>query len=119
MPYQVSTKPFVVPTSDGKLIEEHFGLASNGQPHFSIAHMIAPPGWSEPFQQPAFDEVTIVIRGRKQFEIDGEVVVLEAGQTILIQKGSKVRYSNPFDLEVEYWSVCVPAFSFDAVNRES
>lgn len=108
----------MVPTTDGKLIEEHFGLASNGQSQFSIAHMIAPPGWSEPHQQPAFDEVTIVLKGRKHFEIDGEVVVLQAGQTILIQKGSRVRYSNPFDDEVEYWSLCVPAFSIAAVNRE-
>lgn len=118
MPYQVSEQPFVVPTTDGKLIEEHFGLASNRQSNFSIAHMIAPPGWSEPHQQPAFDEVTIVIRGRKHFEIDGEVVVLRAGQTILIHKGSRVRYSNPFEEAVEYWSVCVPAFSMAAVNRE-
>jgi mannose-6-phosphate isomerase-like protein (cupin superfamily) len=119
MPYKVTEQPFIVPTTDGKLIEEHFGFASNGQGHFSIAHMIAPSGWSEPHQQPAFDEVTIVIRGRKQFEIDGETVVLGAGQTILIQKGSRVRYSNPFEQEVEYWSVCVPAFSMEAVNRES
>lgn len=119
MPYQVSDQPFVVPTTDGKLIEEHFGLASNRQSHFSIAHMIAPPGWSEPHQQPAFDEVTIVIRGRKHFEIDGEEVVLQAGQSILIQKGSRVRYSNPFKEEVEYWAVCVPAFSMAAVNREA
>ena len=118
MPYQVSEQPFVVPTTDGKLIEEHFGLASNRQSNFSIAHMIAPQGWSEPHQQPAFDEVTIVIRGRKHFEIDGEVVVLHAGQTILIHKGSRVRYSNPFEEAVEYWSVCVPAFSMAAVNRE-
>jgi mannose-6-phosphate isomerase-like protein (cupin superfamily) len=119
MPYQLSKQPFVVPTTDGKLIEEHFGLASNRQSHFSIAHMIAPAGWSEPHQQPAFDEVTIVIRGRKQFEVDGETVVLGAGETILIQKGSRVRYSNPFEQEVEYWSICVPAFSLEAVHREA
>jgi hypothetical protein len=33
--------PFIVPTTDGKLIEEHHGLASTKNPAISIAHMIA------------------------------------------------------------------------------
>jgi len=118
MPYQIQVNPFVVPTTDGKLIEEHVGLASTGDKNISIAHMIAPPGWSEPFQTPTFDEYTLVSRGKKMFEVDGEQVILEAGQSILIKGGTRVRYSNPFDEECEYWSVCLPAFSIDAVNRE-
>jgi mannose-6-phosphate isomerase-like protein (cupin superfamily) len=111
--------PFVVPTTDGKLIEEHFGHASSGDAHLSIAHMIAPPGWSEPFQQPEFDEYTLVSRGRKLFEVDGERIEVSAGQSILIKKNSRVRYSNPFNEECEYWSVCLPAFSIQTVNRET
>jgi mannose-6-phosphate isomerase-like protein (cupin superfamily) len=118
MAYLKQNNPFRVPTTDGKLIEEHYGLASSGDAHFSIAHMVAPPHWSEPFQSPEFDEVTMVVRGRKQFEVDGETVVLSAGESILIRKGSRVRYSNPFDEECEYWSCCVPAFSIQTVNRE-
>lgn len=119
MPYQFPDKPFRVPTTDGKLIEEFFGLASSGTSKFSVAHMIAPPGWAEPHQNPDFDEVTIVVRGRKSFEIDDELITLSAGQTILVQKGSRVRYSNPFEEEVEYWSVCIPAFTFESVHREA
>ncbi|GAA4373401.1 cupin domain-containing protein [Hymenobacter koreensis] len=111
--------PFVVPTTDGKLIEEHIGLASTQTGEYSVAHMVAPPHWSEPHQNPAFDEVTIVVRGRKRFEIDGDVVELGAGESLLIKAGARVRYSNPFDQECEYWSVCVPAFSIDTVNREA
>lgn len=117
MPYTLQTNPFVVPTTDGKLIEEHFG-ASTGNANISIAHMVAPPGWGEPFQNPEFDEWTLVSRGRKQIEIDGETIALSAGQSILIKKGSRVRYSNPFAEECEYWSVCLPAFSIETVNRE-
>jgi mannose-6-phosphate isomerase-like protein (cupin superfamily) len=65
-----------------------------------------------------FDEVTIVFSGKKMFEVDGEEIILEAGQTILIKKGTRVRYSNPFNEPCEYWSCCVPAFSIDTVNRE-
>lgn len=114
----LQTSPFVVPTTDGKLIEEHFGLASTQTKAFSVAHMVAPPHWSEPHQTPEFDEITIVLRGRKQIEIDGETVILLAGQTLLIKAGARIRYSNPFDEECEYWSVCVPAFDMDTVNRE-
>ena len=118
MPYQIQKNPFFVPTNDGKLIEEHVGIASTGDKNLSIAHMIAPPGWSEPFQTPEFDEYTLVSRGKKMFEVDGKQIILESGQSILIKSGTRVRYSNPFDEECEYWSVCLPAFSIEAVHRE-
>ena len=115
--YVVQKSPFVVPTTDGKLIEEHFGLASISS-ELSIAHMVAPPKWSEPFQTPDFDEYTYIIKGKKQFNFDGEIVVLEAGESIKILKGTRIQYSNPFEEECKYLSVCLPAFSIDLVNRE-
>lgn len=116
--YSIQKSPFVVPTTDGKLIEEHFGNATDGNPNMSIAHMIAPAGWSEPFQTPEFDEYTYIIRGKKQFIVDGDTLVLEAGQSIKIEKNTRVQYSNPFDTECEYIAICIPAFSIDLVNRE-
>ena len=115
--YKIQKNPFVVPTTDGKLIQEHWGN-STGNSEISIAHMIAPPHWSEPHQTPEFDEFTIIIRGKKQFEIDGETLVLEAGQSILIEKGARIRYSNPYENPCEYLAICLPAFSMDLVNRE-
>lgn len=116
--YTIQTTPFVVPTTDGKLIEEHFGRASDGNSNISIAHMIAPPHWSEPFQTPEFEEYTYIIRGKKQFIIDGETIILEAGQSIKIEKSVRVQYSNPFEEECEYIAICMPAFSMESVNRE-
>lgn len=115
--YHIQKNPFVVPTSDGKLIEEHFGLTSVPS-EISIAHMIAPPNWIEPFQVPEFDEYTYIIKGKKQFNIEGDIIVLETGESIKIEKGARVQYSNPFDKTCEYLSVCTPAFSIDIVNRE-
>jgi mannose-6-phosphate isomerase-like protein (cupin superfamily) len=115
--YKIQKTPFIVPTEDGKLIQEHWGNSTENS-NISIAHMIAPAGWSEPHQTPEFDEFTLIIKGKKQFEIDGEIQVLEAGQSILIQKGARVRYSNPFDSECEYIAICLPAFSMELVNRE-
>ncbi|MCX2739692.1 cupin domain-containing protein [Pontibacter anaerobius] len=116
--YFKQTKPFRVPTTDGKLIEEHFGNASTHTNAFSVAHMIAPPHWGEPHQTPEFDEITIVTRGKKLIEIDGEEMEVKAGESILIKAGARIRYSNPFDHETEYWSICIPAFDFNAVHRE-
>src|SRR5689334_19683544 len=117
--YKIQTRPFIVPTGDGKLIEEHFGLASINCGPFSVAHMIAPPGWSEPYQTPEFDEVTYIISGKKQIEINDEIIVLKKNQSICVCKGSRVKYTNPFDEPVEYLSFCSPAFSIEKVHREN
>ncbi|MDZ4725538.1 MAG: cupin domain-containing protein [Leptospira sp.] len=118
MTYIHQKNPISIPVPGGKTIDEHFGIPSTSNDDISIAHMIAPPGWGEPFQTPNFDEYTLMIRGRKQIEINGEVIVLRAGESLQILKGTKVRYSNPFQEEAEYWSVCKPAFSLSEVNRE-
>lgn len=118
-PYSIQKKPFLVPTTDGKIIKEHFGKASDGSDDLSIAHMIAPAGWSEPFQTPNFDEYTFIIKGKKQIVVNDEVIVLKAGESIKIHKNTRVQYSNPFSETCEYLSICTPAFSIDDVNRES
>lgn len=117
--FTIQKSPFVVPTTDGKTIKEHFGLASDGNTDISIAHMTAPPGWSEPFQTPEFDEFTFIIKGKKQFIIDNETVILSAGESIKIKKNTRVQYSNPFTEPCEYLAICTPAFSIEKVHREN
>jgi len=116
--YLVQKSPFIVPTDDGKIIEEHFGKSTNDNNDVSIAHMTAPPGWKEPFQTPEFDEYTYIITGKKQFIINKKRIVLKAGESIKIKKNTRVQYSNPFDEKCEYLAICLPAFSIDFVNRE-
>ncbi len=87
----IQKSPFLVPTTDGKIIKEHFGIPSNQTLEFSLAHMVAPPGWSEPYQTPEFDEVTFIIKGKKQIEVDNQKIILNSGESILIKKGTKVR----------------------------
>jgi len=116
--YKIQDSPFVEPTTDGKVIKEHFGNATDGNSKISIAHMIAPAGWSEPFQIPEFDEYTFIIKGKKQFIIEGEIIILEAGQSIKVEKNTRLQYSNPFTEPCEYLAICLPAFSINAVNRE-
>ncbi len=115
--YIKQTNPFVIPTSDGKIMEEHFGH-TNGNEDLSLAIMNAPSGWSEPFQTPEFDEYTYVIKGKKQITIDGEKITLNAGESIKILKGSRVQYANPFNEACEYIAICTPSFSVGLANRE-
>lgn len=65
--YKIQQSPFVVPTTDGKLIEEHWGN-STGNSTVSIAHMVAPADWSEPHQTPEFDEFTYIISGKSNLK---------------------------------------------------
>ncbi len=118
MAVRTITDPVRIPVPGDKLIEEHVGRASTGTASLSVAHMIAPPNWHEPYQTPQFDEVTIVLRGTMRVEYDGGVVDVEAGETVLCEAGERIRYSNPADdAECEYWAVCAPAFSPDTVHR--
>jgi mannose-6-phosphate isomerase-like protein (cupin superfamily) len=113
------TSPTQIPVPGGKLIEEHVGRMNTETASLSVAHMIAPPGWDEPFQTPAFDEVTIVLRGTMRVEHSDGHVDVRAGETVLCEAGDRIRYSNPSDTEeCEYWAVCAPAFSPERVHRE-
>lgn len=115
--FDVQRKPFVVPVDDGKLIEEHFGLASIDS-NLSLAHMIAPAGWGEPFQTPEFEEYTYIIKGKKKIEVGDEVIILSPGESIRIKKGVRVRYSNPFEEPCEYLAICSPPFQIEKAHRE-
>lgn len=110
--------PTRVPGPGGKTIEEFVGRVRTGTETLSVAHMIAPPRWSEPAQQPEFDEVTIVLRGVMRVEHSGGTADVGPGEAILVGAGERIRYSNPTDEESEYWAVCAPAFSPETVHRD-
>jgi mannose-6-phosphate isomerase-like protein (cupin superfamily) len=116
--YRVVTSATRIPVPGGKLIEELFGRVNTGTDAFSLAHMIAPPGWGEPAQKPTFGELTIMVRGRMRVEMDEATVEIGAGEAIWTEPGTRVRYSNPGEGESEYFAVCIPAFSPDRAGRE-
>ena len=115
-----------IPVPGGKLIEELFGQVNTGTGAFSLAHMVAPAGWSEPAQCPAFGELTIMVRGTMRIDVGGasgsgdgsEQLELRAGQAFWVEPGTRVRYSNPYEQDCEYYAVCMPAFSPDLAHRE-
>ncbi|MGE9809472.1 MULTISPECIES: cupin domain-containing protein [unclassified Janibacter] len=114
---QLITSPTTIPVPGGKVIDEHVGRVNTGTDAVSVAHMKAPPGWAEPGQRPAFDEITLVLAGLVLVEHDGGTIEVPAGQSILTHAGERVRYSCGPE-GAEYVAVCLPAFSPETVNRE-
>jgi mannose-6-phosphate isomerase-like protein (cupin superfamily) len=111
------TTPTTIPVPGGKVIEEHVGRVTTGTDAVSVAHMKAPADWSEPFQRPAFDEVTLVLAGSVLVDHDGGRLQVGAGQSVLTRAGERIRYSTGPE-GAEYVAVCLPAFSPETVNRE-
>jgi len=112
------TSPTRVPVPGGKQIDEYVGRVNSGTEALSVAVMIAPGGWSEPAQTPAFDEVTLVLRGTVRVEHSGGVLDVGAGQAVLTSAGETVRYSTPNGDGAEYVAICLPAFAPDLAHRE-
>lgn len=114
---QLITAPIRIPVPGGKVIAEHVGLASTGDAGMSVARMIAPPGWSEPYQRPDFDEVTVVLRGSVLVDHDGGTLTVNAGESVVTRAGERIRYSTGNE-GAEYVAICTPAFAPETVHRE-
>jgi mannose-6-phosphate isomerase-like protein (cupin superfamily) len=101
-----------------KIIEEYIGRVNSETEDFSLAYMNSPEGWSEPGQQPDFDEYTLVLRGSLKVKTRDDVIDVKAGQLIITHRGEWVQYSTPGPEGAEYIAICIPAFSPDTVNRD-
>lgn len=110
-------EPARIPVPGDKTIDEFVGRVATGDSGVSVAVMAAPPGWSEPPQQPDFDEVTVVLEGSVLVEHDGDTLVARAGQAVVTRAGERVQYSAGPD-GARYVAVCLPAFSPELAHRE-
>ena len=106
----VGTKP--------KQIEEYAGRVNSGHEGVSVARMISPEGWEEPGQRPAFEEITVVLRGLLRVEYEGGHLDVNAGQAVVTASGEWVRYSSPAQGGAEYMAICLPACSPATVHRD-
>lgn len=110
--------PTRIPVPGGKVIDEYVGVVNTGEAAVSVAHMVAPGGWVEPAQRPAFDEVTLVLRGCVRVETDDRVFDVRAGQAVLTRAGERVRYTTPEADGAEYVAICRPAFTPEGARRD-
>ena len=101
-----------------KRIEEYAGRVNSGHEAVSVARMVSPEGWLEPGQRPAFEEITVVLKGMVRVEHEAGVIDVRAGQAIVARPGEWVRYSSPESGGAEYVAICLPAFSMETVHRD-
>ena len=118
---QLISKPTRVTAAGNKpkIIEEYIGRVNNGETQASLARMRSPGGWVEPGQTPGFDEFTFVLAGRLQVKHKDGVLEVLAGQAVITRAGEWVQYSTPHPEGAEYVAICLPAFSTEAVHRDS
>ena len=102
-----------------KLIDEYIGRVNSKTSAVSVAHMRSPEGWVEPGQRPQFDEFTIVLKGMLRVVHEAGQIDVAAGQAVIAHRGEWVQYSTPQPGGAEYIAVCLPAFSMEAVGRDS
>jgi mannose-6-phosphate isomerase-like protein (cupin superfamily) len=101
-----------------KRIEEFVGRVNSGHENVSVARMVSPGGWEEPFQTPEFEEITVVLRGVVRVESESGILEVRAGQGVVTSPGERVRYSTPGAEGAEYIAVCLPGFSPQTVHRD-
>jgi len=119
MPRLIETPSVVAAAgSKPKRIEEYAGHVNTGHATVSVARMLSPQGWVEPGQRPAFEEITVVLRGTLRVEHEGGALDVRAGQAVITAPGEWVRYSTPAQGGAEYIAVCTPAFSPETVHRD-
>ena len=115
---QLIQNPSRIPVPGNKILDEHIGRVNSGDSAVSIAHMRSPSGWSEPGQQPDFDEFTVVLKGTLRVESKDGTIEVRAGQAVVARRGEWVRYSTPGPEGAEYVAICVPAFDPATVHRD-
>lgn len=111
--------PTRIPVPGNKQIEEYIGRVNTKDTAVSIAHMHSPSGWSEPGQQPEFDEYTVVLKGTLRVESKTGTLDVQAGQAVIAPRGEWVRYSTPGPEGAEYIAVCLGAFDPGTVHRDT
>jgi quercetin dioxygenase-like cupin family protein len=120
MPRLIATPTRVAAAgSKPKLIDEFVGAVNSGHAAVSVARMQSPGGWEEPGQRPAFEEITLVLRGMLRVEHGAGVIDVRAGQAIVAAPGEWVRYSTPEPDGAEYVAICLPAFTPATVHRDA
>ncbi len=110
--------PTRIPVPGDKQIHEYVGRVNTQSSEISVAHMKSPAGWSEPGQQPTFQEITIVLQGALRVEHQNGVLDVKGGQAIVVEPGEWVRYSTPAE-GAEYVAICLPAFGLEEARRDN
>ena len=117
MPTLLSTPTRVVDTGV-IVVDEHVGHASSKTDLLSMAHVKVSGVGEEDWQTPEFDEFVLILKGKVVLQHAGGYTVAHGGESVMLKKGERVKWTFPSPEGAEYVPICVPAFSPDNCNRE-
>ena len=118
MPVTVVGKATNVVKTDSFAIDECAGNVATKDDRMSLARVwVSQPG-QEPWLTLGYDEWIYCCSGRLIFGLpDGSTVELKAGETALVDKGTRFQPRFP-EAGTSYIPVCIPAFRPDRCLRE-
>ena len=118
MPVTVVGKATNVVKTDSFAIDECAGNVATKDDRMSLARVwVSQPG-QEPWLTLGYDEWIYCCSGRLVFGLsDGSTVELKAGETALVDKGTRFQPRFP-EAGTSYIPVCIPAFRPDRCVRE-
>ena len=107
-----------VVTTDSFSIDECAGNVSTNDDRMSLARVSVTQPGEEPWLTLGYDEWIHCTSGRMIFGLsDGSTVELKAGETALVDKGTRFQPRFP-EAGTSYLPVCIPAFRPDRCVRE-
>jgi|ERR1035438_8834802 quercetin dioxygenase-like cupin family protein len=113
-----SPTPIATVGSLPKFSDEYVGLVNTGDSKLSITLMKSPPGWEGIGRTAQFHEYKVVFQGMVRVTTPEGNIDVEAGQAVHVEPGEWVRYSTPSADGASYATVCLPAFSRAAIERD-
>jgi len=117
MPKLIGKSTRVVET-DCLGIDELIGNVASNDGTLSVARCVITAPTSEPWLNLGYDEWICVLKGKIEMHYgEGEVLMVEAGQTCFVAKGERFRPVFPVG-DTEYIPICIPAFSPEMCVRE-
>jgi uncharacterized protein (DUF952 family)/mannose-6-phosphate isomerase-like protein (cupin superfamily) len=103
----------------GLAIDEYVGNVGSKTDDISIAVVKISEPASEPWLTLDYDEWMVVLKGRLEVHYgnNGQILTVNGGETIFIEKGERFRPVFP-EGGTEYIPVCIPAFKPERCKRE-
>lgn len=102
-------------TSDhGESVTELVGPNANGSKGYSIAACeIAVNSASENHYHPVVEETYIITNGTAKMVADGEITLLEPGDTYVVTAKAEHQIFNTGDKPLKFMAICVPEWTPD------
>jgi mannose-6-phosphate isomerase-like protein (cupin superfamily) len=98
----------------GEIVFELIGNAAGGSQAHSMAKIVIPPGKaSRKHYHPVAEESYFILTGTARMEMNGEVITLSSGDSVMIPPPQVHQISNAGEKDLVLLAICVPAWTPD------